>query len=564
VVEEGSQGEYGGARLQFGRNDEKPGGNESGDGMTELLTAQQMRGIEQAAIKSGAVTGLELMERAGRGVVEAVFEHWPDLAAGPFRAVVLCGPGNNGGDGFVVARLLRERGWAVEVFLYGDPARLPPDARVNFDAWCGMGDVGGMHELAHYLDTVPPGLNNLFVDALFGTGLARPIPPEARGAFSSAFTTELAARTVAIDVPSGLCSDSGAILIGNRADAWDPCVTGWCAVPDLAVTFHRPKLGLMIADGPRIIEKLAVKDIGLPAHIGPGVLPVRGVVRMTGVPPIHLRKLEHKHKYAHGHALIVSGGPGQTGAARLAARGALRIGAGLVTLAVPPEAVSEVASQVTAIMLKRVADADALAAVLEDARFNAVCLGPGLGVERAQALVETACTGGKPRPTVLDADALTAFADAPDELFVMLHEGCVLTPHGGEFARLFPDIAARLTAVPVSGPAYSKVDATRAAAARAGCTVLFKGADTVIAAPDGACVVSAAHYDRAAPWLATAGSGDVLAGFITGLLARGFSPMSAAETAAWLHVECARHFGPGLIAEDLPEQLPAVLRAVGV
>lgn len=268
------------------------------------------------------------------------------------------------------------------------------------------------------------------------------------------------------------------------------------------------------------------------------------------------------HKYSHGHALILSGGFGRTGAARLAARGALRIGAGLVTLGVPGAAQMEVASQITALMLTRVEDGDALSEVLEDARFNALCLGPGLGLKRARALVPGAL-GAEHRPcVVLDADALSAFAAAPEALFGLLHDRCVLTPHGGEFARLFPDIARRLREEPRSGPAYSKVDATRDAARRAGCTVLFKGPDTVIADPQGRCSVNAAVHEREAPWLATAGSGDVLAGFITGLLARGFAPMQAAETAAWLHVECARSFGPGLIAEDLPEELPRVFRAL--
>jgi hydroxyethylthiazole kinase-like uncharacterized protein yjeF len=217
-----------------------------------------------------------------------------------------------------------------------------------------------------------------------------------------------------------------------------------------------------------------------------------------------------------------------------------------------------------AIMLKPVADAADLAAVLNDRRINALCLGPGLGVDRAAELVAAALRHARARPAlVLDADALTALA-ADGALFAMLHDRCILTPHGGEFARLFPDLAARLAAPATTGPAYSKVDATRDAAARAGCVVLFKGPDTVIAHHDGRCRINSAHYDRAAPWLATAGAGDVLAGFITGLLARGFQPMQAAETAAWLHVECARSFGPGLIAEDLPEALPKVFRALGL
>ena len=266
------------------------------------------------------------------------------------------------------------------------------------------------------------------------------------------------------------------------------------------------------------------------------------------------------HKYGHGHALILSGGAGSTGAARLAARGALRIGAGLVTLGVPPAAQQEVACQITAIMLKRIAGPDDLTAALADDRLNAICLGPGLGLARGRALVPVACAGVAPRPTVLDADALTAFADAPDLLFGMLHEKCVLTPHRGEFARLFPDIAEKLGAAADELSAIA--DAARAAARRAGCVVLLKGPETVIAAPDDRCLLSAAVAGRAAPWLATAGSGDVLAGFITGLLARGVAPLEAAGMAAWLHVECARSFGPGLIAEDIPEELPRVFHAL--
>ncbi|WP_415920222.1 NAD(P)H-hydrate dehydratase [Tateyamaria sp. SN6-1] len=266
------------------------------------------------------------------------------------------------------------------------------------------------------------------------------------------------------------------------------------------------------------------------------------------------------HKFNHGHAFIMTGGPGRTGAARLAARGALRIGAGLVTLGTPPAAQMEVASHITAVMLHRVADADALRARLTDTRINALCLGPGLGLSDDRApLIEAALQSG--RPTVLDADALTLIASAP-ALFALLHAGCVLTPHDGEFARLFPDIAERRAAEPDTEETLSKCNAARAAARRSGAIVLLKGQETVIAAPDGRCALHRATDDRAAPWLATAGAGDVLAGFIAGLMARGFDPMQAAQAATWLHVECARAFGPGLIAEDLPEMLPAVLRGL--
>jgi hydroxyethylthiazole kinase-like uncharacterized protein yjeF len=280
-----------------------------------------------------------------------------------------------------------------------------------------------------------------------------------------------------------------------------------------------------------------------------------GLARVEG-----LRKAGGAHKYDHGHALVLTGGPGATGAARLAARGALRIGAGLVTLGVPPAAQLEVAAHETAVMLMRIADADALSAALEDSRINALCLGPGLGTARAGPLVRAALMA-VPRATLLDADALTAIGgDAA--LMGLLHDKCVLTPHEGEFARLFPDLSEDLRAAP--GGMQVRAAAVRAAAARAGCTVLLKGADTLIAAPNGDCSLHAARDDRAAPWLATAGAGDVLSGIIAGLLARGHVPMRAAETAVWLHAEAARVYGPGLIAEDLPEAMPQVLAALGV
>ena len=532
--------------------------------MTELLTAAQMRAIEAAAIASGEVTGLELMERAGMGVVAAVLEEWPDLATGAQRAVVLCGPGNNGGDGFVVARLLRERGWAVEVFLYGTPEKMPPDARVNYERWLGMGEVREASQIEEHYDLIDlePAL---FVDALFGNGLNRPvkIPVSDFGAFmdySQRWLFESGAPTVAIDIPSGLCSDSGRSL-------------GYSMTAALTVTFHAPKVGHLLADGgASCCGKLRVVDIGLPRQYWLDLpikvletLPeshhqtVRKVERSVGMLP---KQVWASHKFSHGHALILSGPSGRGGAARLSARGALRVGAGVVTLGCPPEAIPENAARLDAVMLRPLADAAVLAETLEDQRINALCLGPALGTGAREAgLVQTALASG--RDLVLDADALTILSQRAD-LFAALHDGCVLTPHAGEFARLFPDIAEKLAAPAIKGPAYSKVDATREAAKRAGCVVLYKGPDTVIAAPDGRCAINSAQYDRAAPWLATAGSGDVLAGFITGLLARGYGPFDAACTGAWLHVECAREFGPGLIAEDLPEMLPPVFRRLGL
>ncbi|MHC0053133.1 NAD(P)H-hydrate dehydratase [Actibacterium sp. D379-3] len=524
--------------------------------MTELLTSAQMRAIEQAAIAGGAVTGLELMERAGRGVVAAVFAQWPELAAVPHRAVVLCGPGNNGGDGFVVARLLKDWGWEVAVFLYGDPDRLPPDARANYQRWCGQGAVAPVSDdmFAGFPGDAPE--TALVVDALFGTGLSRPFLDlrQMQIALNACATQSLhdpaVPRVVSVDMPSGWCADSG-----RYPGAAQPLNRAIRA--NLTVSFHAEKLGHRLDQAPLACGRVVVQPIGLQGDAR------AATVSLVGAPPRGSIGKYAGHKYHHGHALILSGSAGRTGAARLAARGALRIGAGLVTVGAPPSAMDENAAQLTAIMLKQVRDAKALTEVLADTRINALCLGPGLGVGRdARALTEAALGAG--RATVLDADALTSFADSPEALFAMLHATCVLTPHGGEFARLFPDLAEKLTEIPTMGPAYSRLDATRDAAARAGCVVLFKGPDTVIAAADGTAAISAAWYDRAAPWLATAGAGDVLAGILAGLLARGLAPMSAARAAVWLHVDCALKFGPGLIAEDLPDMLPQVLRDLGL
>ncbi|WP_282094915.1 NAD(P)H-hydrate dehydratase [Epibacterium ulvae] len=550
--------------------------------MPELLTAAQMRAIEQAAIKSGTVTGLELMERAGSGVIEAIFDEWPELAQpvsadnmstqSVKRAVILCGPGNNGGDGFVVARRLHDLGWRVKVFLYGDAESLPPDARVNYDRWLKLGSV----QMLDAYDRQGGWGCDLLVDALFGTGLKRALPELGELFWNmedmvNCFPVELGhdigrPAIVSIDMPSGVCSDSGRVFPYSDSDPWFPAATA-----HLTVTFHSLKLGHVLHEGPEFCGRVVIKDIGLSCSTEIGTLSRSALIELHSDPKLgrhvcsqakplvmYLSKDNDEHKFSHGHALVLTGGAGKTGAGRLAARGALRIGAGLVTLGVPPCAQMEVACQITSLMLTRVERAEELAKTLEDARINALCLGPGLGQDRARDLLPVALRDPK-RAVVLDADALSAFADQPEVLFAMLHENCVLTPHGGEFARLFPDLAEKLNSPAEKGPAYSKVDASRAAAARAGCTVLYKGADTVIAAPDGCCAIHTAAYDRAAPWLATAGAGDVLAGFITGLLARGFAPMQAAEAAAWLHVECARQFGPGLIAEDLPEQLPKVL-----
>ena len=314
---------------------------------------------------------------------------------------------------------------------------------------------------------------------------------------------------------------------------------------DLTVTFHSLKPGHLLADGPDLCGEVVVAPIGLVwMRTDPHCRRVTGgqVAKRGG------------HKFDHGSALVIAGPPGHGGAARLSARAALRIGAGLVTLGPPRDALPEHAGTPDALMRRAIDDADALRDLLADKRVTTICIGPGCGIDRAAGLLAEVLPAR--RPAVLDADALTALSRDP-ELMAGLHDTCVLTPHMGEFARLFPDLADRLAATPTKGPASSKLDAARDAAARCGAVVLLKGPDTVIAAPDGrACIHSA--FD--VPWLATAGAGDVLAGIITGLLARGFPPLDAAGLGALIHARAARAFGPGLIADDLPDMIPQVLR----
>ncbi|WP_108484314.1 NAD(P)H-hydrate dehydratase [Oceaniglobus ichthyenteri] len=519
--------------------------------MADLITAEQMRNLETQEISAGRVTGEELMERAGQGVVDAIFARWPNLADIPGRVAVYCGPGNNGGDGYVVARLLHRLGWQVAVWSICDPHHLKGDARANWVKWTGiLGRVsildGKAERIFPRFWDEPP---DLIIDAIFGTGLTRPLTWEIEQPISDIQMYKdrrmVQPPTVAIDVPSGLCADSGRNM-GNRC------------FYDLTVTFHAAKPGHFLAEGPEICGSLSVVDIGLPQPKISAPVPATVIRQITNAQGV---AKQAGHKFDHGHALVLTGGAGRTGAARLAARGTQRVGAGLVTLGVPPAAQFEVAAQITSAMLIRVGDDAALSEILNDRRINALCLGPGLGLNaRATDLIGAALQGA--RATVLDADALTLLA-RDEGMRGKLHDACVLTPHAGEFARLFPDLADALTGTPQTGPAVSKVDVTRRAARRANCVVLFKGPDTVIAAPDGRAAIHAAVYERAAPWLATAGAGDVLAGLIAGLLARGLSPFEAACSAAWLHVQCALNFGPGLIAEDLPETLPTVLRDLG-
>lgn len=524
-----------------------------------ILTSAQMRATEQDAIKAGATTGLSMMETAAQGVIDALMLADTDFSAGHHKALVLCGPGNNGGDGFAIARILQTLGWAVEVGLYGNIENLPADAATNARRWLETHTIFALEEISQSQIAMA----DVVFDAIFGTGLTRPLATEILALLDRVANSK--ATVVAIDIPTGVNSDTGRFCfekVGNFPpnDGQQQRQTSCWPSVDHIVTFQSLKPGHLLATS-LVPEKhaqsskphsLSIVDLG----IGP-FEPARDVQDRIciGGAPFDLHKTNRGHKYEYGHALVFAGGTGRGGAGRLTARAALRMGAGVVTLATPTDAITENAAQLNSIMLTPISTQEELRDTLGDKRKNALCLGPGMGVGQSTKAMVLEALRSK-RSIVLDADALTSFAADTAALFQAAHNATVLTPHEGEFARLFPDLAEKLS-TPFSND--SRVDVVREAAKRANCHVLLKGPVTVVASPTGRIELAAALAERAAPWLATAGSGDVLAGFITGLMSRGFAPFEAACSAAWLHVECARAFGPGLIAEDLPDMLPRVL-----
>ena len=480
-----------------------------------LLTVEQMYAADKAAM-AGGVSGEALMEAAGVAVAGAIRERFS-----PAPVVILCGPGNNGGDGFVVARQLAAAGWPVTLALLGDAGRLKGDAALMAGRWDGA------------VEALDPGLLDgagLVVDGLFGAGLGRAIEGVAAEVIEAVAGRGL--DCVAVDMPSGVHGDSGAVL-------------GVAAPARLTVTFFRRKPGHLLLPGRALCGETVVADIGIPESVLDGIAPAQ----FANQPALWRGRFPWPgpgdHKYSRGHALVVGGGAEATGAARLAARAALRAGSGLATVACPPDALATYAAALEAVMVRPVADDAAFDALIADGRKNAVLVGPGTDVTDAtRRRVLAALAAGK--ACVLDADALTVFQDNPSELFDRISSPCLLTPHEGEFARLFD----------VEG---DKLARTRAAAAQSGAAVLLKGGDTVIAAPSGRAAINA----NAPATLATAGSGDVLAGIALGLMAQGMTPFDAGCAAAWLHGEAAARFGPGLIAEDLCETLPAALAVLG-
>jgi len=477
---------------------------------SELLSVAQMTAADRAAIAAGT-PGSILMQNAGSAVVREITRRWS-----PRPVTVLCGPGNNGGDGFVVAIALADTGWPVRVALLGRREELRGDARLYAGRWNGG------------VDAVTPAViegASLVVDALLGSGLSRPLDPQILATMAAVAQRGL--PVIAVDVPSGVMGDTGESLGAAQATC--------------TVTFARKKPGHVLLPGRDLCGEIVVADIGIPA----AAIESLSIDTWENDPRVWRAELPRTkssgNKYTRGHALLCGGYP-MTGAARMAARAAARIGAGLTTIAVPGVAFSVYAASLTSIMVQPLNQAGDLARLLSDSRYTAFLIGPGAGVNdatRATALEFLATT----RPVLLDADAITVFASKAAELAQAIRGPCVMTPHDGEFARVFD----------VQG---GKLAGARAAARQSGGIIVLKGADTVVAAPDGRAIVNT----NAPASLATAGSGDVLGGLILGLLAQGMDAFHAAAAGVWIHGAAAAAFGPGLLAEDLPDLVPTVLR----
>ena len=488
----------------------------------EVLTTAEMERADRLTIAAGT-PGFALMLSAGQAVAAAAMDL---VEQGPI--LVIAGPGNNGGDGFVAAAELAARGREVQVILLCERESLQGDAASAARGW-----------KYPVLPFNPQAIGKpaLIIDALFGAGLDRAVKGEPFAMIEAINAN--GAPVLAVDLPSGINGTIGSVM-GIAVNATE------------TVTFFRRKPAHLLLPGRIHCGRVRVADIGIDARVLTEIAPKTFEnILSSWKSAFPVPKIDG-HKYSRGHVLVVSGGLAATGAARLSARGALRAGAGLVTLASPRDALAVNASALMAIMVRGVDTAIEYGEALDDKRFNACVIGPGAGVgERTKDFVLT--TLSAKRALVLDADALTSFAEAPDHLFEAIKQShdpqVVLTPHEGEFPRLFSDISNK-------HPLRSKLERVRDAAMRAGSVVLLKGPDTVVASPDGRATIAA----NAPPWLATAGAGDVLSGMIAGLLAQGVPAFEAASIGVWMHGEAAREAGPGLIAEDLPETLPAVTR----
>lgn len=479
-----------------------------------VLTPREMACADQQAT-AGGVSGVDLMEAAGRAVAAAVIARWS-----PRATTVLCGPGNNGGDGFVTARLLAVAGWSVKVALLGELDQLSGAAAYHAALWPGTPTA-----------LAPECLDGaaLVIDAIFGAGLSRPVEGPARATLEALGAAGL--PICAVDVPSGLDGASGQLR-------------GIAVAADMTVTFFRRKPGHLLFPGRRLCGDLVLADIGVPDSVLEAIAPKT----FENGPALWLDRYPwpqaEGHKYQRGEVLVL-GGPHVAGATRMTARAAMRIGAGLVTLAAPTATWAIDAAALAGVIVSEFQGVDGFSRLLADPRRNVIAIGPGAGIGKSTRRYVLSALATK-RPVVLDADAITAFEARSQTLFDAISGPCVLTPHAGEFARLFGKL----------NKTADKLSRTRQAAAQSGAVVVLKGPDTVIAAPDGRAIINA----NAPPQLATGGSGDVLTGFVAGLIAQGLPAFDAAAAAVWLHGAAGSAFGLGLVAEDLPDILPGVLQ----
>lgn len=500
----------------------------------EILTNEQMAAADRLTIARGTA-GFTLMRRAGQGAAAIVKTLYK-----PQAVTVLCGPGNNGGDGYIIARELKDAGFTVDVWSLVDPARLKGDARASFESWGGS------------LCAEPDLSSSLIIDAVFGTGFNKKLEEPVISILKKIKNSN--PDVIAIDIPSGVNGATGAA---------DPA-----ALPARhTITFARKKAGHCLMPGMALCGEIHIVDIGIPDDI----IQEAGFMAQDNHPDLWKDRFPHRktgdHKYAHGHA-VVAGAEKMTGATRLAAEACARAGAGLTTVIAPP-GTGEIYRRTLAPHVIVEDRKNGLAAHLSDERRNAVLIGPGAGCENTASLqkdvldilttsltptlspvgrgsLDVVRTGEGAKIIILDADALNCFKDDREKLYSALNKNCILTPHEGEFARLFPDIDGL------------KTDRAQEAAERTGAVIVLKGPDTVIAAPGRKPVINT----NAPPWLATAGTGDVLAGMIAGLAAQGMEPFDAACAAVWIHGEAARQIGEGLVASDMAGKVPGVIRSL--
>jgi hydroxyethylthiazole kinase-like uncharacterized protein yjeF len=486
----------------------------------EILSSAQMKHSEQIANRSG-VDGFSLMKAAGKAVADEILARFSSSSV-----LVLCGPGNNGGDGFVVASLLKKKKWPVTLACAVPIYDLQGAAARASDLW--KGPVLSFENLE-----LPEG--GIVVDAVFGTGLSRPIEGEIAEVLETVQQSDC--TVIAVDMPSGLDGDTGECQ-------------GCTPQADVTVTFFRKKLGHVLMPGMDACGEIVVADIGIPdlaiEALGPVVTetsPESGWGGWVADKP------SNSHKYDYGHVLVL-GGRHMTGAASLVGKSALRAGAGLCTIAAYSEAAPIYKSYCPSLIVETLDELARFKEHLKDPRRNTVVIGPGAGLENPPALkkaVFDTLAAEPKRVCVLDADALTVFADDVRTFYKAVGPHCILTPHEGEFVRIFPDLTG------------SKIERAKAAAARTKSVIVLKGPDTVVAMPDGTCVVNVTGNG----WLATAGAGDVLAGLIAGFAARSLGDLFGAVCAAvWSHGKAAENLGAGLISADLPDQIPLVLKNI--